>query len=326
VRKGDGVIGSITVAALAALIGVDGLVFNNTTNKPQANAIVSLVQPGESGMQTLGSVKSDAEGKFRIDKQAGGGGPALLQVIYQGVTYNQMLQPGVPSTNVTIGVFDITNVASVAPVTQHMILLQPSESQLSISETYLLENKSKTTYNDTANGTLQFYLPPATGGKAQVMISAPGGMPISRSPEKTRQPDIYKISYPAKPGETRFDISYTLPPAKAFSGKILHKEGATRLVTPAAVTLTGAGVEGLGQEPSTQARIYDVKVRDFNVAIEGTGSLRESGAAGDAQEDTGAPSIQAKKPRIYERFVWVLGLTFLILALGFLLLWRREKA
>src|SRR5580704_1848598 len=60
------------------LASVDGVVMNLTTGKPQPAVIVSLVQPGSKGMQTLASVKSDAEGKFQIDKEVPPG-PALLQ-------------------------------------------------------------------------------------------------------------------------------------------------------------------------------------------------------------------------------------------------------
>src|SRR3974390_553829 len=47
---------------------------------------VTLVHPGEGGMQTLGSAKSGPGGKFSIDKEVPSP-PALLQADYQGVTY-----------------------------------------------------------------------------------------------------------------------------------------------------------------------------------------------------------------------------------------------
>ena len=38
----------------------------------------------------------DAEGKFRIDKEAQG--PQLVQAFYAGVQYNKMVFPGAPAT------------------------------------------------------------------------------------------------------------------------------------------------------------------------------------------------------------------------------------
>ena len=59
------------------------MVINGTTGKPQPGVVDQLVQPRRSGMQTIGSVKTDAEGKFKIDK-AYPPGPVLLQAIYAG--------------------------------------------------------------------------------------------------------------------------------------------------------------------------------------------------------------------------------------------------
>src|SRR5580698_4849245 len=83
-RKGNGV--KILFWLLATgcwlLAAVDGTVMNATTGKAQASVLVTLVQPGAQGMQTLATVKSDAQGKFKIDKDVPPG-PALLQAIYQ---------------------------------------------------------------------------------------------------------------------------------------------------------------------------------------------------------------------------------------------------
>ena len=64
------------------------------------------------------------------------------------------------------------------------------------------------------------------------------------------------------------------------------------MVTPGTVTLTGDSVEALGQEPKTQARIYDLKSDRFNIHVEGTGSLHvadDSAQGGDSGADAGEP-------------------------------------
>ena len=98
----------IAFAALRYLGAVDGVVINGTTGKPQPSVMVTLVQPGQGGMQTIATVKSDAEGKFKIDKEYPPG-PALLQAMNAGVIYNQILPPGSPTTGVTVKVYDSTN-------------------------------------------------------------------------------------------------------------------------------------------------------------------------------------------------------------------------
>jgi hypothetical protein len=205
-----------------------------------------------------------------------------------------------------------------------MVLIEPSATSLDISETFLIENETTTTFQDPVKGSVQFYLPEAANGKVSVTINAPGGMPIQRSAEKTNEKNVYKIQYPVKPGESRFDVSYSLPPTESFSSKILHSDGVTRLVTPPAVTLEG--VESLGQEPQTKAHIYSAGDSAYTVQITGTGSLRNAEPAAADDEDQGQPQLEEKAARVYSRMDWVLGLAFAILGLGGVLLYRRSAA
>jgi hypothetical protein len=306
------------------LAAVDGTVMNATTGKPQGSVLVTLVQPSAQGMQTLATVKSDAAGQFKIDKDIPPG-PALLQAIYQGALYTLVLPPGGPTSGVHVKIYDTTSKPGVAKVSQHMILIEPNANSVDISETFLIENESATTFQDSANGSIQFYLPEAADGKVSVTINAPGGMPIQRSAEKTKEKNVYKIQYPIKPGESRFDVSYSLPPGETLSSKILHGEGVTRLVTPPTVTLEGGDVQFLGQEPQTKAHIYSAGDAGYTVKIVGTGSLRNAEAPA-ADEDSGQPQLEEKAARVYSRMYWVLALAFAILGLGGVLLYRRSTA
>ena len=171
--------------APALLFAIDGVVTNQSTGKPQPNVILQLIQPGQGGMQTLGTAKSDAAGKFSFT-QSTGENPALVQAIYGGVTYTRMLQPGAPTTGVQLDVFDATNKPANIELNQHMVLLQPSSSALQVNEMFLLRNTGKATFNDPAKGTLQFTAP-AGHGDIRVTVSAPGGMPIQREATPARR-------------------------------------------------------------------------------------------------------------------------------------------
>jgi hypothetical protein len=226
-----------------------------------------------------------------------------------------------------IQVFDSTN-KPVAKVSQHFIVLQPGQSEMAVSEGILYQGDPNLTYNDGANGTLRFYLPPEAKGQVSVTINAPGGMPIQRPAEKTNEANVYKVNYPIKPGETRFDLNYTVPVTNplVFSSKILHSEGSSDLVAPNGVTLKGENIELAGQEPKTQASIYQIKGNSYKVEVEGMGSLGQPGAAGSSDEDNGMPTIQEVKPRIYDRLYLILGMAFAILGLGSVLLYRSSAA
>jgi hypothetical protein len=315
-------------SSCALFAAVDGVVVNGTTGKPQANVVVTLVQPSETGMQTIGSAKSDADGKFSIDKQYAPG-PVLIQSLYAGVQYTQMLPPGSPTSGVPVQVFEATTNVMPGQTAQHMILIEPGPAGLAISETFMCDNQTKQTYSDPSKGSVQFYVPDAARGKIQVTVSAPNGMPVPRPAVKTKQPGIYKVDYPLKPGETRFDIGYTLPSSETFAGKRLDRNMPTRLVTPPSVTLSGDGLDSLGQEPQTKAHIYDVKGASFEVAITGAGSLRapdSSTPPEGGEADDGRPQIESGVARIYTQLPWVLGLTFAILGLGGVMLYRKGAA
>ena len=306
------------------LLAIDGVAINVTTGKPQSGVAINLVQPSQNGMVPLGNTTTDAQGIFKIDKQIPPG-PGLIQATYEGTTYNQIITPGMPTTGIQVKVYDATKKAGVSKTLEHLILLEPGVDNLRISETFVLGNETNLTFNDPAKGSIQFYLPPATAGKAQVVITAPGGMPITRPPLKTATADIYKVDYPTKPGETRMDVTYTLPATEKFAGKVVASESATHLVTPPAVTVTGDGIEPAGREPQTQANIYNLTGLDYNLLIDGIGSLREESTPGQG-EDGGSPQVEIKKPRLYSQLFWVLGLALGILALGGTMLYRRGTA
>ena len=318
---------AVLFAISLPLLAVDGTVVNATSGKPQSGVAINLVQPSQNGMVQLGNTTTDAQGQFKIDKQIPPG-PGLLQANYQGTTYNQIITPGMSTTGVQLKVYDSTKKAGTARTMEHLILLEPGADRLRVSETFVLGNDSNLTYNDPAKGSIQFFLPPATDGNAQVIITAPGGMPIPRPALKTPTAGIYKVDYPVKPGETRMDVSYTVPSATKFSGKIVASDAATHLVTPGTVTVTGDGIELAGREPQTQANIYNLTGLDYNLLIDGIGSLRQDDAAGAGGQgdDGGSPQVEIKKPRIYGQLPWVLSLAFAILALGGTMLYRRGTA
>jgi len=308
-----------------ALAAVDGTVINRTTNQPAAGTILQLVQPGQGGMQTLASTKTDAAGKFSFDKDPQG--PMLIQAIFSGVLYTKVVMPGSPHNGVEVDVFQATNKAGTAKVSQHFIVLQPGTSEMAVSEGILYQGDPQLTYN----GSFQFYLPPAANGKVSVTINAAGGMPIQRPAQKTSEPNVYKVDYPIKPGETRFDLNYAVPITNpmTFSSKILHAEGSSDLVIPTGVTVKGDNIELAGQEPKTQASIYRIKGNEYKVSVEGTGSLTpgadSSAGGGGDDENNGAPTIQEVKPRIYDQLYLILGIAFATLAAGSVALYRSSK-
>jgi hypothetical protein len=319
------------LCALPALAAIDGTVSNRTTGSPQPNVTLQLLQPSQQGLQTIGTARSDAAGKFHFDQDPPG--PKLVQAIYAGVLYTHMIPPGTPTTGVDVPIYDVTKDRAAAKLAEHMILLQPGAGEVSVSETFIYQNDGTKTFSDSSAGSARFM---ALGNLQQppsVSITPPGGLPITRPTAPDKLKNAYHVDYPVMPGETRFDVTYTIPAADplAISGKNLETAGPLRLVVPNGVTLQGDNLDMIGQEPTTLASIYSVKGNEFHVQVSGTGSLGrgDTGTAGQGApppDNTGAPQIQEATPRLYDRMGLILGLTFGILLLGSILLWRSTSA
>lgn len=306
----------LLLAALAvpASAAVDGTVVNRTIGKPQPGVTVTLFKLS-AGMEPAGSVKADEQGRFRLPQDVQG--PSLLQAAFQGVTYNHMLQPGAPASGVNLEVFEASSQPGAAKLGQHFLIFQPAESQLTVTEGFVFNNAGNTTYNDPERGTLRFMLPKGAAS-VRVQATAPNGMPLERPAGKTAQAGVYKVDFAVKPGETRFEVNYTLPytPPVQFESRLLYPDIPTSLVAPPGVEIKGAGLELKGQEPRSQANVYEVKPAAFKLEI--------AGAMSPAAEASGEPSIEQVLPRIHGSLVWLLVLAFAILSLGFVLLYRAR--
>src|SRR4051794_11400164 len=310
------------LAATNLFAAIDGTVVNQTTGKPQAGVSITLVKPGQGGMQTLGNTTSDASGKFVFDHDKPGGGPQLLQANYNGVNYNKLITPNIPTSGVELDIYEATNSPAVPRIAQHMLVVEPSTSEFGVNETVLIRNDSKTTYSDEKLGGFRFYLPPAANGQVKISAQGPGGMPLPRPAEKTEEKDVFKVNYPIKPGETQFEITYVLVAGSPiiFHGAVVNIKGMgqspLRLVVPPGVTVEGKNLQQLGTEPKTQATIYDVTAaKFFDLNVTGTGSLHSPNATNSGDE-TDAPKVAEGPPQIYAHLHWLVALALGILAVG----------
>jgi len=320
---------AIPLCAAAAFAKIDGTVVNRTTGKPQPGVSITLVKPGQQGMQTLGTTTSDASGHFVFENDQPGGGPQLLQASYGNVNYNKLMTPNIPTSNVELDVYEATKSPAVAHITQRMLIVEPTLSQIAMGETIVVENDSTTTYYDSDLGGLRFYLPPASNGQVRISAQGPQGMPLPRPAEKTKEADIFKVDFPIKPGQTEFQVSYVLPAGSPFTyhGEVVGVKdmpaGPLRVVAPSGVTISGNDVQQLGVEPNTQATIYNVTATgSFSFDISGTGSLHSNDES--AGDNSDSPQVTEGKPQIYAHLGWLLGLAFSILAVGLIVLFRSS--
>jgi hypothetical protein len=247
----------------------------------------------------------------------------MIRSTVDAVTYSLMLPPGSPATGLTLEVYNSSRQPGAAKVGKHMILFEPGGGQMVINETYLCSNDGKTTWNDPGHGTVRFHLPAGAGGKASVNATGPGGLPLGVPMDKTSTPDVYAVDFPVKPGETRVDLSYTVPYTEgaAYAGKIATKDDNTYLIAPNGVTLQGEKLNDLGLEPRTQAHIYGLTGASYQVQLTGAVAAAPAENA-DATDSDSGPRIEAIMPRIYGQSKLILALALGALALGLALLYR----
>jgi hypothetical protein len=301
------------LATLPLFAATDGTVLNGTTRQPQAGVEVTLIQAGKAGMEPIGKVVTAANGAFTFEKDAAAGSALLLQATYAGVSYTKLVQPGPAGQGIKMTVYEVSSKPTGVAVNRHGILLEPADGKVSVREFVFVDNTSNTTYNDPQNGTYKFWAP--DDAQIEISLTTEGGMPVKRPAKKTGTAQTWTIDYPIRPGQTQLEISYAAGKADSFSGKILHKEGETRLIVPKGLSLKGEGLEEYAPEPRTQAAIYGVKNDSFTVSISGTAAPRPAETAA-GEESGGGPETKPGRPRIYDRFYPILGIIAVILILG----------
>jgi len=291
---------------------ITGTVVNGTTGKPQAGVAINLVQPTQQGMEQLGTATSGADGTFSFAATPAATAPVLFQATHQTVVYTTMLQPNQPQTNVQVLIYDSSASREGVSVDRHGILLEPTDKNLMIREFIFLTNKTKTTYADAANGTYRFFVP-KDAAQITVTITPPSSMAVTRPAEKTSDPKYRKIDFPIRPGQTQIELQWAMPLTDplTYTGEILHNDGETRLIVPKGLALEGEGLESFAPEPRTQSPIYGVKPGVFTVKVTGKAAPVEP-----EDPDSGSPDTRAHRPRIYDRYWWIMGFGLAIMAVS----------
>lgn len=309
----------LVVEAQAA---IEGVVINGTTGREQAGVEVTLLKL-EQGMVPVGATRSDAAGKFRfVQSLTSSGGqppPVMLRADFEGVTYNQMIPSGSRTGDVKVTVYRAVKAEGKgAAPEQHILLLEPSGREMIVSEFYAFRNQSQppVTFVDARQGTLRFYLPAAAKGIVQASAAGPGGMPVRVTAEKSDQPDIHKVAFPIKPGESRVELTYLVPyqSPTELEVRTLYEGVATRVAAPPGVTLSGNGLKALPENPQIKASIFALpEAKSARLSIEGEGRLQRE----REQASEGGDRISIMPAPIHKQIWVILGFVFAILALGF---------
>jgi len=187
-----------------------GTVTNGTTNKPAAGDEVILINLA-NGMDVAGSTKVDSNGKFSFKITVPG--PHLIRAVHQGVNYHQMAPPGVNTADVQV--YDVASKVTALSVTADVIRFQADSGTMQGVRLFVVNNTSSPPKTQMNDHNFEFYLP--AGAKIeQLQARAPNGQPISADAVPQSEKNRYAIAFPLRPGETQFQVEFTLP----YSGEI----------------------------------------------------------------------------------------------------------
>jgi hypothetical protein len=278
--------------ATAAAQTLTGTVTNGTTNKPAAGDEVILINL-TNGMEVAANTKADSEGKFSFSLKDGAVGPRLIRAVHQGVTYHQIAPPGTGSVDVKV--YDVVKKIAGLSLTADVFRFQADSSSLQGIRLFAVNNGSSPPVTQMNDHNFEFYLP--AGAKVlQLQARGPNGQPISADVVPQAEKNLYAINFPLRPGETQFQLEFTLP----YSGKLkvdpkpLYPAEHFVVMLPKSMHFTAADSSAFNamQDPNEADSVVQVAQRThvgqaLGFTISGTGTITDQPAQSAAQSASG---------------------------------------
>ncbi len=273
------------VAASAVASTITGTVTNRTTGKPSAGDTIAVINTAQ-GMDEISKVTSDASGTFHATVPDGG--QILLHVTHKGAEYFKSVPAG--TSVVDIDVYD--SATKVDGITSEALVLRaetdPAGKTLTVSENFFVQNASTPPRTEYGGNTFDFYLP-KDAQIAQSLASSPNGLPTNT---KVVPIDAaaghYAFTFPIRPGETRFQVAYSLPYSgrQPFSIKLSIPTGDVAVMLPKTMQFDGgAQFQAINPDPNSQS--YDAHepavAQPVAFTVSGTGQIPDESPRGGAQ-------------------------------------------
>jgi hypothetical protein len=320
----------VPLLVLAAAVSADagtlsGTVRNGTTGALVPHQDVILIQL-QGGMQSAGTFKTDAQGRYSMDHPAIGQAPVLVRVQYRGVNYHQNVPPG--TTTADIEVFDSTTGFDSIHVFEREIVIQPNGATLLVGEQFSLHNNSKppvAVFKE--DGTFLFDLPPGAE-LGQVSAAGPSGMPLVQG-TIDKGNGRFAVAYPLRPGETKFLLSYQLPYASNAAKLQPSSPYASQRVlvlVPTPMTFEGRGFAPAGSSQGFNMFVRESVPADSPLEISVTGTAPPPSDTADSGSSSAAPEAGAAAvlPGRLDNLKWtLLGGLAALFALGVIFLLKR---
>ncbi len=251
----------LALANIAAAQNITGTVTNGTTGKPAAGEEVTLLSLSQ-GMQELGNTKTDAQGHFSFPAPKDQG-PHMVRVTHEGVGYFPQSGPLMPgSTTAELTIYDSAKKIDGLSQTVEVDRLQSDGKQLQGVTLYAVSNKSqppRTLADD--KGTFEIVLP-ENAEVDSAEAKGPGGQPIATQAVPGSQKGHFLLTYPLRPGETQFQVSYHLP----YSGEASFSPKISRDVQHF-VVMVPKGMNFAAKDPQQYQAMTDPQMADPRTTV-----------------------------------------------------------
>ena len=293
---------TLLFAACASAATLTGTVTNRTSDKPSAGDTIAVINTAKS-MDEIAKATSDAKGGFHVEVPDNG--QILLHITHHGAEYFKSVPVG--TTSVDIDVYD--SAAKVDGVRGEAMVLRaetdPTGKMLTVAENFFVQNASTPPRTQYGSSTLDFYVPKGAQ-LGDAMASAPNGLPTS---VKVKTVDAaaghYAFTFPVRPGETLFQVEYTLPYSgkQPFSLKLGLPTGDVAVMLPRTMQFDGPAAFQAINDPQVTAQSYDdhqpVFAQPIEFTLSGSGQLPQEAPqdrqAGGAQV-AGGPQTTGERP------------------------------
>lgn len=294
----------VAISGFAVAESITGTVINKTTNKPAVGDDVVLIQLAQ-GMQEAARTKTDSRGRFTLEVP--NAGMHLVRVTHDKAAYFRPAPPGTQSVEVEV----YNAAAKVAGVTGEADVMRvqtdASGKKLDVVENFFIKNDSNPPRTQFSAKSFEFYLPAGAIVEGSAALG-PGSMPVKASPMPLGDPNHYAFIFPIRPGETRFQITYSLPYSGSlkFAPRVTMPTDTVAIMMPKSMTFAGGSSTSYAPvTEETTAQTYVARnvtpSQALDFTLSGSGQLpRDTEAAatsGDSGQAASAPQSAAADTR-----------------------------
>jgi hypothetical protein len=243
---------------------ITGTVLNRSRGEPAAGDEVLLVRLNRWSEQEA-RAETDAKGAFSLTVHSADT-RYLVRVLHQGVSYEQQASLG---DVLSIQVFDAAS--SVRDVTGSIEILQAGTegNRLHVSDMYEIRNESNPPRTKIGTRTFEAYLP-AKAKMDSVFAAGPAnvGTMIAAAPVADG-PGHWAVSFPLRPGATKFAFNYDLPYNGHAAFRLRHAYPLEQLAVMIPQTMTFSSGSSSFESLAVASSRYQVRAANHLEAGEG---------------------------------------------------------